>query len=230
MQILAALAMFSVAILPAHAAVVDSTVSNGDTLTEAPESFSVTMNEDILQVAGVETANVLYIQDAEGNYYGDGCVTVDGTTASIEPALGEAGEYTFSYTVVSSDTHAVSDTFNFTWEPEADFAAAEAQAEAPTCGAAEESTEATEEATEAEPTDDAATEDAAEEDATEDATASDSETTGEEDAGLPGWAFAVISIALLALIVGVIIGNWVKARRQIEDNRANDDGAPEDDR
>ena len=230
MQILAALAMVSVAILPAHAAVVDSTVSNGDTLTEVPESFSVTMNEDILQVEGVETANVLYIQDADGGYYGDGCVTVDGPTASIESALGEAGEYTFSYTVVSADTHAVSDTLNFTWEPPADFAAEEAQSEAPACGAAEEPAETADETAEAETTDDTATDDAAETDATDDATASDSEATGEEDAGLPGWAFALISVALIALIIGVIVGNWVKARRQIEENRANDDGAPEDDR
>lgn len=225
----AALSIAAVTLFPAHAAVIDSTVENGDTLTEAPESFSVTMNEDILQVAGVETANVLYIQDADGNYYGDGCVTVDGSTASIEPALGESGEYTFSYTVVSSDTHPVSDTFNFTWEAPADFTPVTGTQAAPECGVEADPTES--DATESEGESEAQT---ADESTTADAegdaepSASDDAQTEDEPGALPGWAFALISIVLVALVLGVIIGNWVKARRQIQEGRQQDDNTPDE--
>lgn len=232
MHALAALTIATVAILPAHAAVIDSTVENGETLTEAPASFSVTMNEEILQVAGVETANVLYLQDANGNYYGDGCVTVEGATASIESALGEPGEYTFSYTVVSSDTHPVSDTFNFTWDPSGDFQPAEGQAEAPTCGDDAEAPAESDDAA----GDETATEDTQTEqtdaDATDEPASDDAITQEEQDAGLPGWAFALISVALLALIIGIIVGNWLKARRQFGDAapEAPEDEKPEDQR
>ena len=220
---LATLALASVAILPAHAAVVDATVENGETLTAAPDSFSVTMNEEILQVPGVETANVLTIQDAEGNYYGDGCVTVEGSTASIETALGESGEYSFSYTVVSSDTHPVSDTYNFTWEAPADFSPVTGSETAPECGvetATDEPADTEGEGDGETTSDETANTEAEVETAT---TATDDATTEDEPGALPGWAFALISIALVALIIGVIIGNFVKARRQIQNGRQNDD-------
>lgn len=217
MQLFAALSVVSLSILPlpAHAAVIDSTVENGDTLNEAVETLSITMNEEILQVPGVETANILTLQDADGNYYGDGCTSVDGTSASIDAAFGEAGDYVFSYTVVSADTHPVSGQFAFTWEPPADFEAAPAYTTEPICGEEPGETVATEDPAEptgdAEPTNDAEATSAPEATETQNSE-TDAENTTDDD-GVPSWVFIVVSIAAVALIVGLIIFNWMRARR-----------------
>ena len=219
MQSLAAASALLLAVLPLpmHASVVDSTPQEGETLTEAVEELSVSMNEDILQVPGVETANVLYLQDADGNYYGDGCTMIDGRTASIAAQFGEAGEYRLNYTVVSADTHPVSGTINFTWEPPADHEPAQAWAEMPVCGeegvpvesGATDDTAASETSESAEQTDAAGESSDAVDNATDDAQT----PAEEEDGGVPAWVFIVISVAAAALIIGVIIGNFVRARR-----------------
>lgn len=213
MQLLAALSVVSVSILPlpAHAALIDSTVEDGGTLSEAVDSLSITMNEEILQVPGVETANVLTLRDDAGNYYGDGCVEISGSTASTDAALGEAGDYVLSYTVVSADTHPVSGDISFTWEPPQGYEASPALPEAPVCGEAPAdpiAPEATEENGE-DTNESAETEDSVDTEETE--AVSTEEST--DEGGVPTWVFLVVSIAAVVLIVALIIGNWVRARR-----------------
>lgn len=217
MQLFAALSVLSLSIvpLPAHASVIDSTVEDGGTLSEAVDALSITMNEEILQVAGVETANVLTLQDSAGNYYGDGCTSIDGTSASMNAALGEQGDYVFSYTVVSADTHPVSGQINFTWEPPADFEPAPAFTQAPVCGEAlpepVQTEETVDENQQTETNDDTAATD--EVDETDTAETAPSEETADDGAGTPAWVFVLVSIAAVALIIGLIIGNWMRARR-----------------
>src|SRR5690606_38508275 len=74
--------------------------------------------------------------DAAGLFYGDGCLSVDGDTASMQAQLGEAGDYTLTFQVVSADGHPVSDTIDFTFDPADGEAGAPGVAEAPVCGAA----------------------------------------------------------------------------------------------
>ena len=107
----------------AHNYLVDSTPAASETLTALPEAFSVTTNEPLLDLGGDGSGFGIEITDAEGLYYGDGCVTVDGATVSTEPVLGEAGTYRFVYQVVSADGHTVSDEFTFDWAPGPEFAA-----------------------------------------------------------------------------------------------------------
>lgn len=126
----------AVLLLPAHAAVIGSTPADGATVTEQPGTFSVVMNEEILSVSGADSANAIQITDAAGRFYGDGCLTVEGDTASIDAELGEPGDYTLTYQVVSGDGHPVSDTVAFTFEPAAAEAGAPGTAEAPVCGQA----------------------------------------------------------------------------------------------
>lgn len=222
MQFLAAAASLALAIipLPAHATVVDSTPKDGDAVTEAPEALSVTMNEMILQVPGVETANVLYLQDSEGRYYGDGCTVIEGPTASIEAMFGEAGDYRLSYTVVSSDTHPVSGEINFTWEPPAEHEPSQPLAEMPVCGEpgipaeSEEAAEQDDADQSESPAEEATSTDAAsEEDASPAATDDAQPPAEEQDGGVPAWVFIVISVAAAALIIGLIIGNAMRTRR-----------------
>ncbi|WP_293696229.1 copper resistance protein CopC [uncultured Agrococcus sp.] len=211
MQLLAALSVVSSLVLPlpSHATIIDSTVEDGGTLTEAVETLSVTMNEEILQVPGVETANVMTLQDASGNYFGDGCTIVEGPTASMVAALGEAGDYVLGYTVVSADTHPVSGEIAFTWEPPADHEPSPALPQAPVCG------EEPEDSAVPEDNDDTAEDpEATENEVAEEPTADDSaQEESAEEGGIPPWVFILVSVAAVALIIGLIIGNWVRARR-----------------
>ena len=117
----------------AHDTLVSSTPTAGETLTALPDAFSVTMNEDLLDLDEKGSGFGIDIKDADGTYYGDGCVTVAGPTMSADAALGAPGEYTFVWQVVSSDGHATSDEFTFTWAPSDDYTAAEGSANPGDC-------------------------------------------------------------------------------------------------
>jgi len=107
----------------AHNYLVASTPAAGETLTALPEHFSVTTNEPLLDLGGDGSGFGIEIIDANGLYYGDGCVTVEGPSVYTLPEIGEAGTYRLVYQVVSADGHTVSDEFTFDWAPGAEFAA-----------------------------------------------------------------------------------------------------------
>ena len=105
----------------AHNYLVESTPAAGEVLTVLPEQFSVTTNESLLDLGGSGSGFGLEVRDADGLYYGDGCVAVEGATMSGAAAIGAPGEYTLIYQLVSADGHTVSDSFTFEWAPEGDF-------------------------------------------------------------------------------------------------------------
>jgi copper resistance protein C len=125
----------------AHNYLVDSTPEVGGTLTELPESFSITTNEALLDLGGEGAGFALEVIDADGLYYGDGCVTVSGTTMTVTPAIGAPGDYTVVWQVVSADGHTVSDEFPFVWAPTDASVATEGSAAPATCGAADGATD-----------------------------------------------------------------------------------------
>jgi methionine-rich copper-binding protein CopC len=120
----------------AHNYLVASTPAAGSTMTELPEAFSITTNDALLDLSADNAGFALQVQDAAGLYYGDGCLTVSGTTMSAVPALGEPGQYTLTWQLVSADGHTVSDRFPFGWQPAGEFEATTGSASAPVCGAA----------------------------------------------------------------------------------------------
>ena len=101
----------------AHNYLVDSTPTSGETLTELPETFSITTNEALLDLGGQGAGFALEVVDSDGLYYGDGCVTVEGATMSVAPAIGSAGDYTVVWQGVSADGHTISAEFPFVWAP-----------------------------------------------------------------------------------------------------------------
>lgn len=101
----------------AHNFVVSTTPVEGSTLAELPERFDITTNDALLDVTGNADAFVFDIIDSDGLYYGDGCVTVEGTAMHTDAALGEAGTYTIAYQFVSTDGHTVSGEYTFEWAP-----------------------------------------------------------------------------------------------------------------
>jgi methionine-rich copper-binding protein CopC len=121
----------------AHNYLVDSTPAAGETLTTLPETFEIVTNEALLASAGLG-GFALEVRDANGLFYGDGCVVVEGDTMSTPAALGEPGTYTVIWQVVSADGHTVSDELDFQWEPTDAPAAVSAGSEtAPVCATAE---------------------------------------------------------------------------------------------
>jgi methionine-rich copper-binding protein CopC len=105
----------------AHNFLVSSTPSAGQTLTKLPARFTITTNEGLLDLSGHGAGFAFDVEDASGTFYGDGCVTVTGSSMSISPTIGAAGSYRVLWQIVSADGHIVSNTYNFTWKPSAAF-------------------------------------------------------------------------------------------------------------
>jgi methionine-rich copper-binding protein CopC len=117
----------------AHNVLVASTPAADQVLTALPGSFSVTTNEDLLELDG-SNGFALQIRDAAGAYYGDGCVQVVDATMSATAALGEPGAYTMLWQVVSADGHSVDGEIPFTWQPAGPVEASPAFETPPVCG------------------------------------------------------------------------------------------------
>jgi methionine-rich copper-binding protein CopC len=119
----------------AHNYLVSSTPEAGEVLTTLPELFEITTNEPLLDSVG-EGGFALEVRDSAGLYYGDGCVTIAGPSITTAAALGDPGDYTVIWQVVSADGHTVSEEFPFTWAP-ADAAATTSTGSesVPQCGA-----------------------------------------------------------------------------------------------
>lgn len=206
-------ALAAVILLPAHAAVIGSTPSDGDTVTEQPGTFSVVMNEEILSLEGADSANRLQLTDADGRYYGDGCVVVEGDTISLAAELGAAGDYALAYQVVSADGHPVDGTVAFSFEPAEGEAGTAGSETAPICGAA--APDATE------PASTSTTEPEASADpgeaapgpiATDDATPSDA-VEGDEGGDFPFIAIGVLALLVVLAIIAYTVNRGYRRRR-----------------
>ena len=88
--IAAVLALGVAAPAAAHSVLIGSTPAAGEVLDALPEHYSVTMNERLLADAGT-SAFAMRVRDADGLYYGDGCVQVVDERMSTVAAIGDAG-------------------------------------------------------------------------------------------------------------------------------------------
>lgn len=204
MQLALAAALVAV-LLPAHASVIGSTPADGDALASQPGEVSVTMNEEILSVEGADSANAIVVTDAAGAFYGDGCASVDGDTISMPVELGEPGDYTLTYQVVSADGHPVDGTVAFSYEGEAGPAGL---AEAPVCRqeAPAESSAA------AEPAPPAATSDDGAAAATDEP--ADAPAEGQDEGGFPFLAVGIIALLAVLAVVAYTVNRGSRIRRR----------------
>ncbi|MBH0009054.1 copper resistance protein CopC [Salinibacterium sp. SWN1162] len=131
---IAALLLLVAAPASAHNYIVDSTPLEGETLTVLPDELSVTTNDVLLDLGGDGGGFAIQILDADGGYYGDGCVSIRDESLSTLAALGEPGEYRMLWQLVSADGHTISDEIDFTWQPDADQVLSEALDAPPACG------------------------------------------------------------------------------------------------
>ncbi|TYL54123.1 copper resistance CopC family protein [Agromyces mariniharenae] len=127
----AALAVLPALPASAHNYVVATTPAKGAVVTAQPGTVSLETNEALLDVEG---GSVIQVQGPDGRYYGDGCAVVDGPVATTQTQLGEPGEYTVTWRVVSTDGHPISGTWAFTWQPVDGIALADGSDEPGACG------------------------------------------------------------------------------------------------
>lgn len=167
-----------------HASTVSLSPEKGST-ANVVDAVSFTGNEELLDL-GNGAGFVFAVTDANGHFYGDGCVTIDDRTASMPVVLGEGGEYTVVYRVVSADGHPIEGSWSFTYAPTANSPVGEAYFGLPVCG--ETSIPVATPTTEPEP----------------------SPITTEEAATTPG--FDIIPFIGLATIPIVLGGIWLLAR------------------
>lgn len=120
----------------AHNFIVSSSPEAGSTISVLPESYSVTTNGTLLVIDGSTGGFAMQVRGADGLYYGDGCILVEGATLSMPATIGEAGDYTVLWQLISEDGHPVSGEFAFTWAPDATAEATPGFAEPPVCGQA----------------------------------------------------------------------------------------------
>lgn len=118
----------------AHNFIVSSTPAENEALTALPEEWVITTNENLLDLSGQGAGFAMLVTDEQGQYFGDGCVTVQGPGMSMPAALGTDGAYTLTYQFVSADGHTLSGELPFTWQAPADFDAHVGLAEPPVCG------------------------------------------------------------------------------------------------
>lgn len=119
----------------AHNSVIGTVPEDGSVVTTQPGTFALTTS-DMLLTSGTENgANAMTIQGPDGTYYGDGCAVVAGPALTMDAQLGDPGEYTVTWQVVSADGHPVSNTYAFTWQPDATQKLAKGSATRPMCGA-----------------------------------------------------------------------------------------------
>lgn len=119
----------------AHNEVLATVPAAGEVLTELPESFEIRTSNEVLDVGGTKSAFI--IQDADGLYYGDGCVRLVGMSMFTTGAVGAPGTYTATWQLVSADGHTIDGSFEFEWQPTdaASALASEGSASMPQCGA-----------------------------------------------------------------------------------------------
>lgn len=129
-----ALSLAVMAPAAAHNFIVSSTPAEGETLTVLPEQWQITTNETLLDLGGQGAGFAMLVSDADGQLYGDGCVTVESAGLSMPAALGTDGAYTLTYQFISADGHTLSGELPFTWQAPAGFEPHEGLADPPVCG------------------------------------------------------------------------------------------------
>ena len=117
----------------AHAELIGSSPEADSSVADVTE-VSVTAGEELLDIGDNAEGFMMTVTDSTGLYYGDGCVSVDGDTASMTVSLAAAGDYVVAYRVVSDDGHPVEGQFSFTFTGDENAEQSVAYSEMPECG------------------------------------------------------------------------------------------------
>ncbi|MBN9240148.1 MAG: copper resistance protein CopC [Leifsonia sp.] len=120
----------------AHDGLVESSPAADSTVSTEVTSIDLEFSEDFLDLGTATSAFAIQVEGPDGKFYNSGCVSLDGARITTAAALGESGEYTVVWQVVSSDGHPTSDSFAFTYDKPQDVTAATGVANGVTCESA----------------------------------------------------------------------------------------------
>lgn len=103
----------------AHNSIVSTSPAEGSTITEQPEQLVITTNDNLLDLGEAGQSNQIQVTgpDTQQLYYGTACAAVNGPALVMPLQLGEAGEYTVVWQLVSTDGHPLSGSYTFEWAP-----------------------------------------------------------------------------------------------------------------
>lgn len=122
--------------IPAHAhdQVIETTPAVDEQTSDNPLTVEIVTSGQLLDLGGNSAGFAITVTDANGLFYGNGCVEVAGPALSTVVEMGTNGPYTVTYQYVSGDGHTLSGSYSFNYVmPDSPLPAA-GQSEPPVCG------------------------------------------------------------------------------------------------
>ncbi|GAA4427145.1 hypothetical protein GCM10023169_26750 [Georgenia halophila] len=173
----------------AHDVLLEASPADGETLTEAPDQVTLTFSNEL-----IDSNRAIVVTDSSGQTVAEGAPALDGATATLEvPEPLADGDYTVTWSVVSSDGHRVEGEYPFTVAADDGEEATSASGSTTTAGVPESTATPDEAGTSGE------------------LAGEDSEATG-PPLDLPPWAAIAVGLAILAGLVMAIV-RLVRSRR-----------------
>ena len=115
--------------------VVEERIPVPDSLvTQSPVDISIATDGTFLDLGGEGRGFAIVVRDVNGLYFGDGCLDLREGRMTASAALGKAGVYEVAYQFVSADGHSLSESYEFTFAPEGEYAIAPGYQSPPECG------------------------------------------------------------------------------------------------
>jgi methionine-rich copper-binding protein CopC len=212
----------------AHDRLVGSTPAADATVTDEPGTIALDFSEELLALDAQASGFAIQVVNAsDGSFHEDGCIAVDGSTATTRIALGTAGTYQVTWRAVSSDSHPIDGTYSFTYAPTGDTTGAPAILAAPACGDAWAGSAAT--ATpEPEGTMTTQGTGSAAPAPTSDARSGASVPLAETAETTPVWVFLLIGLVILGAAVLVVVGVVRRSSRRFPGEDGESVGGPHD--
>jgi hypothetical protein len=118
----------------AHNVVEQRSPEPGSTITESPVTISIATNDEFFDLGGKSRGFGIVLLDANGVYYGGGCIDITERVMSTSVAFGEPGEYSIVYQIVSADGHSLSESYDITFAPTGVHTPATGYSTPPLCG------------------------------------------------------------------------------------------------
>lgn len=131
-----ALALVPAAGASAHDALESSSPAAGESITADPGTLSLTYSDTLMAIGETTDGFAVQVTDADGLHYESGCVALADTSVTTPIALGDAGGYTVTWQVVSSDGHPTSGQYEFDYSPASLDGAHDGLTDPPVCGQA----------------------------------------------------------------------------------------------
>ena len=221
-------ALISAGPASAHDRLVGSTPAADATVTAEPGSIALDFSEELLKLDAQNSGFAIQVVNtSDGSFHEDGCIQVDGSTATSRIALGTAGTYQVTWRAVSSDSHPIDGTYSFTYAPAGDTVGGPAILQAPACGDAWAGSAPT--AT-PEPEGTMTTQGGGSADPAPTADAQSGESVPIADAAetTPVWVFGLIGIVILGAAALVVLGVVRRSSRRFPGEDGRSVGGPTD--